>query len=99
MCWLITLGGTMEQLKQKALELAESFDEQAAFGFEVILQQEATTDIEREVQHYRIKFAKEHQDNAQLLRELVDAINWLEQNQAMQNLVDFQQELEKGEKK
>jgi hypothetical protein len=89
----------MEQLKQKALALAEIFDEQADFGFEMVLQADGTTDVSRQVQHYQIKFAKEHQDNAQLLRELVDAINWLEQNQAMQNLVDFQQELEKGEKK
>lgn len=59
---------------EQALKLARDFDEQADFMFEIALRSDGDTDTAKQLIHYHIKFAKEHQANAQLVRDMVAEI-------------------------
>jgi hypothetical protein len=61
-------------MKEQALKLAEDFDELAQIGFEMVLMAEGDSPISKQVAHYQIQYAKDHQRNAQLLRDLVAEI-------------------------
>jgi len=65
-------------MKEQALKVAKDFDEMAEIGFESVLRSEGDTPVARQLMHYQLQFAKEHQANAQLLRDLVAEIERLE---------------------
>lgn len=62
---------------EQALKLARDFDEQADFMFEIALRSDGDTETSQQLIHYHIKFAKEHQANAQLVRDMVAEIEKL----------------------
>jgi len=65
-------------MKQQALKVAKDFDELAEIGFENVLRSEGDTPTSRQLMQHQLQFAKEHQANAQLLRDLVAEIERLE---------------------
>jgi predicted urease superfamily metal-dependent hydrolase len=65
-------------MKEQALKVAKDFDELAEIGFEHVLRSEGDSAISRQLMQYQVQFAKEHQANAQLLRDLVAEIERLE---------------------
>jgi hypothetical protein len=65
-------------MKEQALKVAKDFDELAEIGFENVLRSEGDTDVSRQLMQYQVQYAKEHQENAQLLRDLVAEIERLE---------------------
>ena len=71
-------------MKEQALKLAIEFDELAEIGFEIVLQSESDSPIAQQMTQLHIKYSKEHQANAQLLRKLVAEIERLE-NDANKN--------------
>jgi hypothetical protein len=70
------LNGGIKMIEQ-ALKLAKDFDEQAEMGFEMVLRAESDSLIAQQVAQLHIKYAKEHQANAQLLRDMVAEIERL----------------------
>jgi hypothetical protein len=71
-------------MKDEALKLAKIFDEQAEFGFELVLRSDEDTDMSRMLSRHHVQYAKEHQANAELLREMVAEIGRLqEENEAL----------------
>jgi hypothetical protein len=65
-------------MKKKALKVAADFDEMAQFGFDNVLRSEGDTPVSRQLMQHQVQYAKEHQENAQLLRDLVAEIERLE---------------------
>jgi hypothetical protein len=61
-------------MKEQALKLAKEFDELAEIGFETVLRSENESPLGKQLTQYHISFAKDHQRNAQLLRDLVAAL-------------------------
>jgi hypothetical protein len=61
-------------MKEQALKLAKEFDELAEIGFETVLRSENESPLGKQLTQYHISFAKDHQRNAQLLRDLVVAL-------------------------
>jgi hypothetical protein len=61
-------------MKEQALKLAKEFDELAEIGFETVLRSENESPLGKHLTQYHISFAKDHQRNAQLLRDLVAAL-------------------------
>lgn len=71
---------------QKAQKLAEDFDEQAGFMYELALKSDNDSPISQQMNHYHVKFAKEHESNAQLVRDMIAEIQRLrEQNDTNKN--------------
>lgn len=71
-------------MRDQALKLAELFDEQAEFGFSLVLNSDEDTEMSRLLSRHHVQFAKEHQANAELLREMVAEIGRLqEENEAL----------------
>lgn len=66
-------------MKEQALNLAKIFDEQADFGFELVLRSDEDNETAKMLSRHHIQFAKEHQANAQLLRDMVAEITRLEE--------------------
>lgn len=73
-------------MKEQALNLAKIFDEQAEFGFELVLRSDEDNETAKMLSRHHIQFAKEHQANAQLLRDLVAEINRLQAENDALNL-------------
>jgi len=65
---------------EQALKLARDFDELAEIGFEQVLRSESDSLIAQQLAQLHIKYAKEHQANAQLLRDMVAEIERLRGN-------------------
>ena len=61
-------------MKEQALELAKEFDELAEIGFETVLRSDNDSPLGKQLTQYHINFAKDHQRNSQLLRDLVVAL-------------------------
>lgn len=59
---------------EQALKLAADFDEQAEIGFELVLRSEGTSPVSQQLSQLHVKYAKEHQANAQLLRDMAAEI-------------------------
>lgn len=66
-------------MKEQALKLANVFDEQAEFSFDMVLRSEGDSDVAQLLNRHHIQFAKEYQANAQLLRDMVAEITRLEE--------------------
>ena len=62
---------------EQALKLAADFDEQAGFMYEIALRSDADSPISQQMNHYHVKFAKEHEANAKLVRDMVAEIQKL----------------------
>lgn len=62
---------------EQALKLAADFDEQAEFMFELALRSDADSPMSQQMNHYHVKFGKEHQANAKLIRDMVAEIQRL----------------------
>lgn len=73
-------------MRQQALELAKIFDEQAEFGFELVLRADGDSELSKLLTSHHVRFAKEHQVNAQLLRDLVAKIDHLQAENDRLNL-------------
>lgn len=73
-------------MKQQALELAKIFDEQAEFGFELVLRADGDSEMSKYLSQHHVKYAKEHQVNAQLLRDMVAEIDRLQAENDRLNL-------------
>ena len=65
-------------MKQQALELAIEFDELAEISFDMVLRAESDSPIAQQLTQLHVKYAKDHQRNAQLLRDMVAEIERLE---------------------
>jgi hypothetical protein len=65
-------------MKEQALELAKEFDEMAEMNFDMVLRSENDSPVGQQLSGLHIKFAKDYQRNAQLLRDMVAEIERLE---------------------
>lgn len=69
--------GLEKTMIEQALKLAADFDEQAGFMYEMALKSDADSPVAQQLNHYHVKFAKEHEANAQLVRDMVAEIQRL----------------------
>ncbi len=78
-------------MKEQALELAKEFDELAEISYEMVLRSESDSPIAQQLTGLHVKYAKDHQRNAQLLRDLVDELDKQENRQRfIQNFAEEQ---------
>jgi hypothetical protein len=59
-------------MNEQALKLAEKFEDQAKFIYELVLESDDhTSAIAKEIMALQISMAKEHEQHAKIIRELI----------------------------
>jgi hypothetical protein len=59
-------------MSQEALKLAEKFEDQAKFIYELVLESDDhTSAVAKEIMALQISMAKEHEEHAKIIRKLI----------------------------
>jgi hypothetical protein len=59
-------------MSQEAFKLAEKFEDQAKFIYELVLESDDhTSAVAKEIMALQISMAKEHEESARIIRELI----------------------------